>query len=288
MKFNIPHIKVFILFIGILFFSSCQSDGDTPDEMNMPEEDHTISEVAITNNDPIINDILKITTINGSRDDVLDGLPQAKVILPVAISVNGQSFEVENRKGLNIAKAVVAYSTEDDDKVSFEYPIDMRFNDFTIRTIDNEEAFIAAKNEFENKPNYNGINGGSLIYPISFAFFNTVSRERGTVVVRNNQDMSKLLLNLLDSDMLEINYPISIRSEFEDITINIADNDRLSAEIMKINDEYQTRQVAEPNGKVLVCHNVSNNPKDRDVNISALAAHLRHGDIIGGCLSSDR
>ncbi len=283
MKYNNPRIALFTLFAGVILFMSCQSDGDAPDEMNLPEEEFTISEEAIIKGDPLIDEILKITTINGSKDDVLDGLPQSRIELPVNISMNGQSFMVENDEGIAIAKVVADYSTQDDDKVTFEYPIKLYLNDFTERTIQNEEGFLAVKNEYQNKPNYNGINGANLIYPISFMFFNTVSKERGTLVVRNNEDMLKLLDNLLDSDVLELKYPVKIQSEFENTIINVIDNTQLSNEINSINNEYETQQLEEPTGKVIVCHNVSNNPRNLEVNINALSAHLRHGDRIGSC-----
>ncbi|NER16150.1 hypothetical protein [Spongiivirga citrea] len=284
MKCNTPLKALIFLLPAILLFSSCQADSDGPDETNMPEEGYTISEEAITKNDPLVNNILKITTINGSRDDVLDSLSQAKVIFPVKVSMNGQTFTVENRKGLKIAEIVAEYSIEDDDKVFFDYPIDMRFNDFSVKTIENEEQLVTVKEEYKNKPDYNAVSGATVIYPVSFAFFNTISRERGMILVRNNRDMMNLLTNMLQSDVLEIEYPISIRSEFEDKTISIIDNDQLTSEIKLISDQYQVRLIAEPVGTVNVCHVGANGRTERIVEISTLAAHLRHGDIIGGCL----
>ncbi|MFP2996120.1 hypothetical protein ABN763_09415 [Spongiivirga sp. MCCC 1A20706] len=283
MKFQLP-LYLFRILLILFLFVSCQDNlNETAgvDEREQVEEE--VSEAAFTKNDPLMDDILSLAVNDGAKDDVLDGLSKSQIVLPVDLTMNNQSFKVEMEDDLFIAKAVANYSNQDDDKVTFQYPITIRLDDYSEQILNNETEFLAMKEELQNEPMVNRISCSEIMYPFNIAFFNKVSGDRGIIRITTDQKLMETFNSILDSDVLEIEYPVEIKNTFDSETVFIEDNDQFKIEVTTSQTTCDAQPEVQPTGMVTVCHNVSNNPRNLEINISALEAHLRHGDILGGC-----
>lgn len=282
MKLKSPIYTLLVFLASFILFTSCQSDLDVTSGVDERDTAPGSTE-SFQKNDVLVNEILRITTNNGAKDDVLDGTSKLQVVLPVNLTLNNQSLRIETEEDLYIAEAVSGYASDDDDKVHFEYPIKVRLDNYSERDIENEAAFNALKQELQGQMIHDCIDCTQIVFPFSINFFNTVSREKGVLLVDSNETMVRMLENLLDSDILEIAYPINIRTSYEADAIRVLNNNQFRNEIIDSGNLCEMQPDVQPTGKITVCHNIANNPRAIEIDFSSLQAHLRHGDLIGDC-----
>lgn len=275
------HFKIAIPFVALMVIStSCQS-GDEPEIL-----EETPS--GLTKNSRLVHDLMDVSLSKGFRDDILDDFPYAKTLFPVSIKLNEQSFTVTGPNDLKVIKAVKDVFSTDDDIVHFDYPITLKFNDYSEKVLENKDQFDTLREQYLNTSVNKGIVCVKLIYPIGLMFFNEVSGDSGIKLIEGDQQLYGVFNNLLASDHIEIKYPISLKIAGNmGIATSVYDDEGLSDAIN--NAPYDCPPSPNTNDpcKIKICHVMPENPDGAiltEVGCEVLEAHLAHGDIIGHCI----
>ncbi len=182
-----------IMLFCFLFFSCQKEKSEFIDEN--PNE-------TIVANSVLAKLLIKTSKNNGSIDDFIDGTPCTSIQFPYQVKVNGQIISITNETNLLALNTITT-------PILIQFPITVIFEDYSTTLISNQQelnALIQMCNQLEQ-----AIECIDIIYPITFFTFNSNNEQTGTVVTNNDAEMVVFLMSLNSSQILALNYPISLQ-----------------------------------------------------------------------------
>ena len=166
-----------------------------------------------------------------------------------------------------------------------ESPDDVITTESNIVTL--MKAAVATKSDDDNDDDDNDEQCVEFQYPISFYAYYTGSRSISTIVIQSDEQLFEFFDELLATDQIMIDFPMELIGDEDEDNQVIESMEQLEAtlaiavEACRGNDDYD--YCDDKNKKVYICHN----GHTICVSISAIKAHLDHGDLLGKCDDDD-
>lgn len=201
-----------LLILAILFVaSSCQKEAEEIIDENNPE--------IITSDSSLSNLLRSATQNNGTLDNLIDGSDCITLEYPVTVFANGQKVILESEDDISIVEAIFNQFSGDQDTLEIVYPITVSFEDYLQLTLQNQaelDALIASCDDTV----VNTFACVDFIYPITLFTYNNNNEQTGTVTITNEQDLFLFFFQLDPDTFIEIDYPITVIVNGQNIIVN--------------------------------------------------------------------
>jgi hypothetical protein len=227
MKIALKFLVVFSI-ISLISLNSCQNDS-------------TQSTNKITANSTLKTLLSRVSQKRTSSDNVIDSTSCFTVKLPVTVIVNNQQVVVATQADYDAVVALFDEDHNDDDHLEFVFPITIIYADFTELVVTNEQQLHSLKeachdddvdndDDDSNDDDDNAINCISLTYPLVISTTNNGAQV--DVTINEDHDLYVLLETVEGSNVVTINYPISI-VDANGQTIVVENNNQLEDNIVE-------------------------------------------------------
>lgn len=207
----------FILSLISIFLFSCQKEITT---VVQPQQNEIL-----TPNTTVATLVEKTVTKDGSKDNIIDHASCISVQLPVTVIVNGLEIVISSEADYAEIETIFDQFNFDIDHLDIIFPITIILSDYTEITINNMDELENYVNQCggENEPD-DDIECIDFVYPITFSIFDSVNELTDTISVENDEQFYLFLENMNESDIVQINFPITmILADGTEETINNMD-----------------------------------------------------------------
>lgn len=216
MKFlkNAPYF----LLATFLLFSACRTEDE---EIITPPEQQSLEA-----NSNAANLITRVSTNDGSNDNILDNANCINIQLPVTVIIDDLEIIINSEEDFDTIEDIFDEFINDIDELDFVFPITIILSDFTEVTIANEEELLALVEECSGENEVDeDIECIDFQYPITYSIFDQNNELIETVTISNDQEHYEFIENLDDTDIITINFPLTlILSDGNTVTVtNILD-----------------------------------------------------------------
>ncbi len=196
----------YTVLIMLFSFSGCYSD----------DSDVSIHSLDAAHRTSHLTDLIKSVTLHHSSfDDVVDGSSCFSLKFPYELKVNSELMSISNMDDISVLS--------EKDVIEIQYPVSVIFFDYTSHQVNSASDLrnlqLQCESTFDIKPN-------SCIefdYPITVKDFNDFTSSFSTHHFTNNEAFFLYLEHLHDSDMFEIEYPITL-NDTPSTSIEISSN----------------------------------------------------------------
>ncbi|MFA5297063.1 MAG: hypothetical protein WC389_02505 [Lutibacter sp.] len=198
-----------IILLNVVFaIISCQNESNLLIEPSSGE--------IIKANTTITSLLQRMVTHEGSKDNIIDNSDCLNVELPVTVTANGIELTINSESDYALIEAIFNESDDDTDTLNITFPIKVILNDFSSIIVNNDDELedLAKDCDEENDIDIECID---FVYPITFSIYNSSSQLSETLVVESDKQLYKLLEDLEDYYIVQINFPISVISDDETI-----------------------------------------------------------------------
>jgi hypothetical protein len=219
-------LDILILFSALLItLTACQQEKL---EITPPPSGTTI-----TKDDAVAKLISRVARLDGSVDNIIDQSSCLRITLPVTVIANGQTLVLTTLDDLKDVEKIFDASLQDDDKIEFEYPIEVVLSDFTTILIDEEDELEDLIDACEIDDDIECID---INYPIIAKTYNTNNQVSGTLTINNDEEFFFLLKQLLAGELMSLDFPITLTLSSGSI-ISVADFEQLEDAIDDAEDD---------------------------------------------------
>lgn len=186
--------------ISMFTLTSCQNEDTqitTDDSANL------------TNTSALTGLLSRVSQDSTSVDNVIDSTSCFSVNLPVIVIVNNQQLTISDATGYALVQNILNEFSDDDDQVSFIFPITITFANYTT-------AVITSNNQLDDiiddcgEDNDDEIECLNINYPITISYYNASSQAPSNITINNDSDLYNFFEDFDDDDYATINYPISV------------------------------------------------------------------------------
>lgn len=206
--------------ISIFTLTSCQ---------NEDAQITTDTSANLTKTSTLTGLLSRVSQDSTSVDNVIDSTSCFSVNLPVIVVVNNQQLTITDATGYAVVQNILNEFGDDDDEVSFVFPITITFANYTTAVItsnDQLDDIIDACGE-DNEDEIECLN---INYPITISYYNAGSQTPSSITVTSDSDLYNLFEGFDDNDYATIHYPISI-TDANGSQVIIHNNSELQAAI---------------------------------------------------------
>ncbi len=194
------HSLFLLLFVFAFLAVSCQNEENELKNEN-PETLNGFSELT--------TQLKRVSNTETIDDNILDSMDCYKIKLPVEVMVNDQFVLVAAEDDYQIVADILNQSDQDEDTISFNFPITLIYSNNEELNVSNEEQYNILKNDCDF-PNSGMMSCISLNYPITIFGYDSTQQIQDTYVIENDIELFLFLLNLGNTEMYSISYPISV------------------------------------------------------------------------------
>lgn len=190
------------IFLG---FTSCQSEENTEIGTN-PNANSSTSTTAKNYERTAMND--------GSEDDFLDGNSCTELLFPLTAKVNEQNVTLLSKLDFSTVLNIMGEFNDDDDTVTFDFPIKVKTSNYSEVTINTQSEFDALKQECENAESQgkDAISCIDIQFPITMLTYNVSLEQTGSVVVQSEKQLYTFMTDLESNELFSVDYPITVKA----------------------------------------------------------------------------
>jgi hypothetical protein len=143
------------------------------------------------------------------------------VNLPVTVIVNNQQVTIVDEAGYATVQNILNEFSDDDDEVSFIFPITITFNDYSTAVITNNDDLDDIIDDCGDDNDDDEIECLTVNYPITISYYNAGSQTPSTVTISTDSQLYNFFDDFDEDDYATINYPISVTDgNGQEIVIN--------------------------------------------------------------------
>lgn len=162
-------------------------------------------------NSSSLTHVLKSMSINDTAEDnVIDSTGCFKVKLPVEVVVNGSPMTIVTASQYEDVAAIFNESQDDEDAVSFKFPITVEDEHYKETVVGSQVEFDAMKASCVETTDTIGDDCVSLAFPINVYSYNSGFQIQNTYVLNSNKELHIMLQNLGPNEYYSIGYPVSL------------------------------------------------------------------------------
>lgn len=185
----------------LLSFFSCEKEEETIVQQNSQ---------SFQKNSTIAGLLSRTTQNPTSKDNVIDNSSLISVQLPEKVRVDGIYINVVTPADYQLVQDAKDAYSNDDDKVYFvEYPITIKFQNYTTRVVQNEEELHDAIESCGQDDGFDEIDCISLVYPININVYDSNNQIANTIAIASNSSLFNFLANLNSTTYVAIKFPIA-------------------------------------------------------------------------------
>ncbi|HLF52163.1 hypothetical protein [Flavobacterium sp.] len=224
MKKLLKSISVLGLF-STLMFTSCQTE-----ENVVIDSPQNLTKIA-----PLTMLISRVAQSSTSQDNVLDSSSCFNVNLPATVFVNGQQVVVETAADYAIVQNILNEFNEDDDSLTFVYPITITYANYSTQIIANADQLENVIDGCGEDNDIDEIECLLINYPITISFYDAANQTPSSITINNDAELYNFFNDFDDDDYAQINYPIAVTTSNGQQT-TISNNDQLEDAIEAAED----------------------------------------------------
>lgn len=146
--------------------------------------------------------IKSITLHNANFDDHIDNTSCFSLVFPYEVNINSNRRTISSIQDLN--------SIDENDQVQILFPISIVFFDYTQHKVNTTSELSLLTNSCEEKFDIEHNPCLNFDFPIVIKEFNELDGTFETLNLISNEELFQYVDNLHDSDVYEIDYPISL------------------------------------------------------------------------------
>lgn len=223
------------------------------------------NEQTLRSDDQVVALMRNTVQNDGSADNILDKSSCTNIVLPVTVVVSGIQITINSEDDLEIIEKMFDEFDDDDDELSFLFPITVTLPDHSELVINDEDQLEDLIEDCVENGDDDDIECVDFEYPFSVSVFNTNSQVAEVITFGNDKELYRFLENLEEEDVVEINYPV---------TLILSDGTRVTA-----NNNNQLEEIIEDAADD--CDEDDDNDyNDDDVDDSGLVAVITDGQWI--------
>jgi len=193
---------VIFLLLPILMLSCYEDDAPLVEDENTLHHSSDLS-----------SKLQSITSHNASFDDVVDNAFCFSLVFPYEPTVNDQLRVFNSAHDLSYLR--------EEDTIEIVFPASIVFSDYTIQEVNSTSELNALANQCDDFQSITMFNCYSINFPLTLKDYNDVNSSFQTHHFFNNKAIFLYLENLHDSDVYEIDYPITLLTKnSREIVIN--------------------------------------------------------------------
>lgn len=226
-QFFAKSILLWLVAFALVCTTSCQTEEY---QEYQPEEGETIQA-----NSTLALEITAAAKNNGSSSNFLNGSSNLDFQLPITIIVNGIEITVTTEADYQMVINILNQFNDDDDDVTFSFPITIILSDYTEIVINSQEELDDLIDEYEDFED-DFVECVNFLYPITFNTFNAQQEIVETVTITSDADLYLLMSGLANDYFVSINFPIAVT--FNGQTQTITSNSDLQTLIDSCDDSY--------------------------------------------------
>jgi hypothetical protein len=203
--------KLYFFLVATLLLFSCQSEENT---INQGPDS------ALTKSSPLSMLLSRVSQNPTHCDNILDDSNCYSIKLPVSLTVNGETFTVNDESDFDDIQENIDDSDWDDDTIQFSFPIAIVFRDFQEMVVNSQQQLedVDCGNDGND---FNEIRCIDVVYPVSINIYDTNNQIANTIVIYDDNALYHFIENVPDSEIFTIVYPITLTlSDATNISVN--------------------------------------------------------------------
>jgi len=144
---------------------------------------------------------------------------------PYSITLNGAIISIHSATDYSIVQNNINASTTDSDSIVIHFPVIVILENYTERTLYNQNDFDSLVDSFQSNTTYLGkINGLTIHYPIKLNVYNSTNQLANSISITDCLSLYNFTDNLIENQYFAINYPIQITS-YNDQILTVDSNE---------------------------------------------------------------
>jgi len=193
----------FLLLAIFLLFSACRTEDE---EIITPSEQQLL-----TANSNAADLITRVSTNDGSNDNILDNANCLSIQLPVTVVIDNLEIIINSEEDFDTIEDIFDEFGDDIDELDFIFPITIILSDFTEIVINDQSELETLIEECsgENETDED-IECIDFQYPITYSIFDQNNELIDTVTIANDEEHYEFIENLDDTDIVSINFPLTL------------------------------------------------------------------------------
>lgn len=218
---NFLKSALLLVTVSVLTMTSCQN-----------EDNQTTDESANLKNTSALTGLLsRVAQDSTSIDNVIDSTSCFSVDLPVTVIVNSQQVVVSDATDYAVVQNILNEFSDDDDQVSFVFPISITFADYTTVAVNSNDQLDDLIDDCgEQEDDVDEIECLNINYPINISYYNAGTQTPSTISITSDAALYNFFDDFDDDDYATINYPISV-TDSNGNQLEINNNSELEAAI---------------------------------------------------------
>lgn len=220
------NLILFTVSMFLLILNSCQEE----------EKNEVFNPGTLTKVSTLSGLISRVTQNPTFYDNILDNTSGFSVVLPVTITLNGQTLTVSQNEDYNTVKTIKNQSQSDDDIVHFSFPITIKYKNYQEVIVANQSQLNAIYDVSGPETGFNEIKCIDFNYPLKINYYNTTTQVANTITIADHTQLYNFIDVLKTEEIYNIVYPIAMtKSDSSMVVFNSNDQLQNGIEIV-IND----------------------------------------------------
>ena len=192
-----------VVLVVLLTVTSCRTEDDLAIDPPVEETLDPNSNIALLMSSVALND--------GSPDNIIDGASCLSVELPVTVTVNGITLDINDDDGYEDIEDIIDLFDDDIDTIEISYPITVILPDYTTVVVNSDAELVAlsANCVGENEED-DDIECIDFQYPITASIYNSNNDLIDSITLNNDSDLFDFIEDLDEFAAVTINFPITV------------------------------------------------------------------------------
>lgn len=166
------------------------------------------TEEAVTIDAPVAQLLLRVVTLDGSRDNIVDNASCSSLVFPISLIVNGQPVIVTSEEELDAIERIFDESNSDDDTVVIQFPVTVTFPDYSTQVINSHDAFEDLVEDCLEGGEDDDIECVDLNYPVRIATYDPTNQRSNVVTLTSDKDTYQFLSQLTGDVLIALQFPV--------------------------------------------------------------------------------
>jgi len=221
----------FLVYSGLLLLglslNSCQEEFD-----DTPQGENQEAILATSNTAKLIQ---KVSSKDGSYDNIVDKASCFSLNFPYVVNVNGLDIKIDAKADLKLIERVLDELEDDNDILEIVFPVTITMADYSEITINNQQELREQASKCIEGGDDDDIECIDFSYPLTVYSFNINLQKTNSVTVQNDLQLRRFFKGLNDNSMISFDFPLAL-TLYDGTEINVANNAELADAIEMAKD----------------------------------------------------
>ncbi len=208
------------LLAAVIAFASCQNEEPFKADID--------PELTLASGSTVIEMMKRVTSSDGSYDNIVDGASCLSIQFPYSVAVNGVDVSIEAMEDLQKIEDLFDAADKGEHMVEIAFPITLTRADYSEVTVNSEEVLHDYLAQCIEGGDDSDIECIDVAYPVILFTFDTNLQETGSLVVNHDKELRRFLAGLAETELISIEFPLSFEM-FDGIGVTVRNNTELAA-----------------------------------------------------------